>query len=210
MKKKLSGLFLCIMLLASTGLFAQSTYYEKGNTSFSFTAGITAPFFFHFWTGENNHPDQWYFFSNDMNTYVGGYAAISYMAFTNERWAFGGELGYSFNYDKGDHLYYNVPLMAKVAYYPIQTGKFDLYLTAGLGLAYNHYTSNNLTDVSQGLLSPYANLGIGGMYFFNDNWGLGLETGVDFIPQISFYQDTAQDNGTFATIPVVLKVTYRN
>lgn len=209
MKKRfLSLLVVAFVLFSTQALFAEDTYYEKGDTKFSFTTGVTVPLYLHFWESTSDHEDQWNFFS-DTNIYTGGYGAISFEKFYSSKISIGGEFGYSFNYDEGSDLYYNIPLMAKVLYYPIQSVKYDGYLFGDLGITYNHYTDEN-SDSSQGLLSPYISMGVGGTYYFNENWGLGMETGVTFIPQISIYDDTADDNGTFATIPIMLKVSYRN
>lgn len=50
-------------------------------------------------------------------------------------------------------------------------------------------------------------LNVGARYFFTDNWGIGIKTGLEFTPELYF--NTAK-LGFHTSIPAHLFVTYRH
>ena len=206
MKKLILIMLLAISLV--TGLSA-APYYDAGSQMFTINAGPTVPFFAYngkdnytvFWPGLDNEetPD----IIENMNEYVGGIGSIAYQVFLNPWWAIGGELGYQFNYVAGTDIYASVPILFKASYYPVQTGRFDLPISLGVGLNYISFKDSSKLTFS-------AKLEVGGMFYFNDEWGLGVMAGVNFIPEIYLTDNRNVYSGIDAYIPITVSVAYRH
>lgn len=204
---KMKKLFLIVLLAVSliSGA-AAAPYYDAGSQMFSINVGPTIPFFTYngkdnqtlFWPGLNE-PGK----LENTNEYVGGIGSISYQVFLNEYWALGGELGYQFNYVAGTDIFASVPINLKVSYYPVQTGVFDLPISLAAGLNYISFKDNSKLTFS-------AKLEIGGMFYFNDEWGLGAIAGLNFIPEIYLTEDRKIYSGIEAYIPITVSVAYRH
>jgi hypothetical protein len=191
-------LMLCaIAVLIPVAVFS-ATYYDAGSQMFSFKIGTTIPTFTYFYsdgelltgTGEGN-----------TGLSVGGYGSISYQIFSSPSTAIGGEIGYDFNYSAEDDLFTAVPIFAKFSYYPVQ-GVVDLPLSFGLGFAYIKYADGSL-------MSLYANIELGVVWYPTTNWGFGINTGLWVIPELNYTEAIQSDNAIFGIIPVTLSVTYR-
>ncbi len=206
MRKKIT-LIVALALLAPMLLVAGTTRYELGSQTFSFKAGPTLPLFFYY---PNRTSDQLVSGIGSQGTHlnVGGYGSISYQAFVNPYVALGGEIGYSFAYSLSKSLYTMVPIQAKATFYPVQ-GTFEIPISLGFGGAYNRYT-----DVSQGydgsIFTMFASVEVGLSFFFNDNWGMGVNCGYWLIPELYSTQAMKDQTALGNFLPITLSVTYRN
>lgn len=199
MKRKVLVLFTVITLFSLTSIFAESTFYKQGDQKVTFNVGPTIPDFIYLFD-QSHSPN---FIPGFDVLKVGGYGAVNFDFFYNEKESLGIEVGYDFNYDNGDELYSNVPIKALYTFVPIQTGKWDLSLSAGLGISFN--THNRQTLISL-LTSAKTNVS----YFFNENWGIGLTAGFYAAPHFNYNGDLINDNGIIAYSPITLSLTYRN
>jgi len=197
MKKSILVTIILIFLFTGIG-FASSNYYEIGDQTFTFQAGIDESLFLYFpvtnefLTGENTKTD------------LGGYGSISYSSFFTPSLSLGGELGYSFNYSIEQNLLTTVPLLARLNYYMVQTGKFDLVAGLGLGISFTRYDENLF-------VTPQMELSITPSYFITENWGIGIET--TFSSSIEFYgANSEKHDDTVITgfMPISLKMSYRH
>lgn len=207
MKKTLIILLLCIclpsMLLAQDEPASSAPrQYDMGSQMFTFRAGPVVPAFF-FRPFQN---DRLVTFPNEMHMKVGGYGSIRYQGFINSTVAIGGELGYLFAYDIGGDLFTSVPFQAKLTYIPLQ-GTFEIPLSIGLGFAYNSY--NSLVNTS--FLSLIATAEAGFSWYFREDWGITLGTGLQLVPEIYGIDHDYHDDTTYAGfMPITLSVTYRS
>ena len=196
------------MLLALSVLLGASAnpYYDAGSQMFTINVGPTVPFFTYngsdnkayFWPGINPEDEL-----INTNALVGGIGSISYQVFLSPYWALGGELGYQFNYVAGTDIYASVPINVKVSYYPVQTGKFDLPISLGIGLNYISFRDSSKLTFS-------ATVEFGGMYYITDEWGIGIHAGLYFIPEFYLTDGRSQYSGIETYIPIRLSVAYRH
>lgn len=200
-------IFLIMLLALSVLLGASATpYYDAGSQMFTINVGPTVPFFTYngsdnkayFWPGINPEDEL-----INTNALVGGIGSISYQVFLSPYWALGGELGYQFNYVAGTDIYASVPINVKVSYYPVQTGRFDLPISLGIGLNYISFKDSSKLSFS-------AKIEFGGIYYFNDEWGLGLLAGLNFVPDVYLTKDRGIYSGIDAFIPITVSVAYRH
>ena len=193
-------LILCLLvLIIPVSLFA--TYYEQGDQVFSFRGGVNFPGFIFF---PNDTSRSQTFFNTHLK--LGGYASLSYQGFTSRETALGGEIAYSFNYAQDMNLFTIVPLTMKFSYYPIQSGKFDLILSANVGGAFLRYHENKF-------FSPYTSFTIQPTFFITESWGIGLETGFmgvcEFYGKNSTYNKVLK-NAFVGMLPLIITVSYRH
>ena len=195
MKKSILVSIILIFLFAGIG-FASSTYYEIGDQTFTFQAGIDKGLFLYFpvtgdfETGENTKTD------------LGGYGSISYSSFFSPSFSLGGELGYTFNYTIEEKLLTTVPMLAKLNYYMVQTGKFDLTAGVGAGISFTRYDENLF-------VTPLLQLSLTPSYFISENWGIGIEAA--FAGSYEFYgSDKHEDSAITGFMPISLKMSYRH
>ncbi len=202
MKRKIIIATLAISLLSLTSIFASDTFYKKGDQKVTFNVGPSIPDFIYFFkTTPTTHPDNFYPGLDVLK--VGGYGSVNFDFFYNEKSSLGIEVGYDFNYDKGNVLYSNVPIAATYTFTPIQTGKWDFSLSTGLGISFN-------TRDGQTLTSLFTSLKTNASYFFNENWGIGLTGGFFAAPNLNYKSDLSDDNGIIAYSPITLSLTFRN
>ncbi len=202
MKKKLR--FLAALLLLPGLLFAAEPYYDSGSQIFNITAGVTVPFFYN---DPNNEDDIYWTFgpgsSDDghTNSTVGGVGAISYQVFVNPYLAIGGELGFQFDFQaKSKTVATNVPIFAKLTTVPVQ-GRFEVPISLGAGLVYSSYRGSSK-------LTFGCSVEAGVRYFITDEWGLGINVGFLFIPEL--YTSNTAKISTLSYIPATLTVSYRH
>ncbi len=202
MKRKILITTIVIALLSLTSVFANDTFYKKGDQKVTFNVGPSVPDFILFFSKTGStHPK--YFYPGLEVLKIGGYGGVNFDFFYNEKNSLGVEVGYNFNYDNGKILYSNVPIAAIYTYTPIQNGTWDLSLSAGLGISFNTRDGQTLTS----LITP---LKANASYFFNENWGIGLTTGIYVAYNINYRSDLSSDNGIIAYSPVTLSLTFRN
>jgi hypothetical protein len=203
-KKFFIVLLLCVLLPCS--LFAAADEYKTGSMMFTFKAGTTMPAFVKFFDSSSGYTEPFVLFGDgDNKTKLnwGGYFSLSFEGFTTSKLSLGGELGYDFNYTIGSTIFSIVPLFFKVTYYPFQ-GFFDMPISIGLGGSYWRYG----TDKS--LLTLYSNVDVGFVFYFWDNWGIGLHTGLWLVPELDYKKDDWNNNGIIGFMPITLSVTYRS
>lgn len=195
MKKRLL-LLIAALLLFSSSMFAEDNFYQKGDSIFSFNVGPTVPSFIYLWGDGTFKP------GFDTGLSLGGIGSINFDYFNSENTSLGFEIGYNFNYSRDLNLYTNIPIAVLYKYYPIQNGKWDVPITLGGGLSFNGYGG----DI---LLSLYGEVKTGVSYYFNQNWGLGIEGGLTIVPQINYSKELWKDNGILSYAPITLKLSYR-
>ena len=194
-------LILIVSLSSLCCLFAAGGYYEKGDTLFTFDAGIVCPVFLKF---TNNDDFDFLAGADDMHSTIGGVAGISYQSYISRYWALGAELDYAFVNSKSGLNFAQIPISAKLTYTPVQTGKFDLNLNANLGIAFLKYNGNTT-------LSPvFAQISINPVYYFGSSWGLGLECGIWADAELYFTEPKKADNCIASFAPVTLTLCYRH
>lgn len=201
MKRKIIC-FVAILALISTSVFAQDTFYKKGDQKVTFNVGPSIPDFIYFFnTTPTSHPQNFYPGLDVLK--IGGYGSVNFDFFYNDTSTLGLEVGYDFHYDKGNVLYSNVPILFNHTYTPIQSGKWDVSLSTGLGLSFN-------TRDNQTLATLITSLKLNTSYFFNQNWGLGLTSGINAVPHFNYTSELSEDNGIIAYSPVTISLTFRN
>ena len=197
MRKSILVTIILIFLFAGVG-FASSNYYEIGDQTFTFQAGVDKSLFLYFPVTED------FLTGEDTKTNLGGYGSISYSSFFTPYLSLGGELGYTFNYSLEQKLLTTVPMLARLNYYMVQTGKFDLVAGLGMGISFTRYDENLF-------LTPLIQISLTPSYFISDNWGFGVETA--FSTSIEFYgSNSTKPNDTVITgfMPISLKMSYRH
>lgn len=211
MKRFVIVLLLCMAVIPSL-LFAEGEAvakfreYEMGSQMFTFRAGPIIPAFFFRPILPSSEGEQFLAFPDAMHMKVGGYGSIRYQGFLNSTTALGGELGYIFAYDIGDELFTSVPFQAKMTYIPLQ-GTFEIPLSVGLGLAYNSYSGGEKPS----FLSLLATVEAGFSWYFREDWGITIGTGLQVIPEIYGSNHPYNEHTTIAGfMPITLSVTYRN
>jgi len=201
MKRKIICLVAVIALISSS-VFATDTFYKKGDQKVTFNVGPSIPDFIYFFTTTGtSHPKNFYPGFDVLK--IGGYGSVNFDFFYNNKSTLGVEVGYDFNYDNGNILYSNVPIVATHTYTPIQDGRWDLGLTTGLGISFN-------TRDNQTLASLIGTLKLNTTYFFNQNWGVGLSGGFFAAPNINYTSDLSEDNGIIAYSPITISLTFRS
>lgn len=210
MKKFLIISLLCMVVLPAIAFAADEApvtnrEYEMGSQMFTFRAGPVIPAFFYRPFADAGD-DQFLAFPEAMHMQVGGYGSIRYQGFLNSVLALGGELGYFFAYDRGSELFTSVPFQAKLTYIPLQ-GTFEIPLSIGLGFAYNSYS----VEENPSFLSLLATAEAGFSWYFKQDWGITLSTGLQLIPEIYPSNHPYPEHTTLAGfMPITLSVSYRN
>lgn len=189
MKKGLLLVLILVFFTSAIPLFA-NTYYEKGNTFFSIKVGVGFPTSVSFPKDSAAKP------AVD-NIKLGGFGSLAYQACIDSNIAVGGEIGYCFNKIIDNSIFTQVPISAKVTYIPLQTGKFDLYVTANLGLEF-------IKDKGIGNTAAFASIALNPTFYFNDNWGVGLNAAYSIGYE---FKDT--QSALFGQLPLSLSVSYR-
>ena len=202
MKRKLLIITIVISLFSISSIFASTTFYQKGDQKVTFNVGPSIPDFIYFFSSSGTSHDSGFYGGLDYLK-LGGYGAVNFDFFISEKESLGVEVGYDFHYDNGDVIYSNVPITALYTYTPIQNGTWDFSLSTGLGISFN-------SRDSQTLASLFTSLKANTSYFFNENWGLGLSTGIYVAPNINYNSDLTDDNGIIAYSPVTISLTFRN
>lgn len=194
MNKKI--LVLCLFVCITFSLFAANKYYDNGSQRFTISAGVDFPLSITRFADDTTKN----FFDTKLT--LGGYGSICYQLNVSSQIALGCEIGYMFNFVIDGKLVTNVPIIAKATWLPVQ-GTFDLPISLGAGICYL-----SLSDGGS-YLPFYFSAEIGLQYYFTENWGLGINTGIWMIPEI-YYTSSAKDKNAFATfLPATLAVTYR-
>ncbi|MGX8677583.1 MAG: TP0733 family outer membrane beta-barrel protein [Sphaerochaetaceae bacterium] len=199
MKKTITALVLIALIAVMSASAAEAYSYETGDQAFSFKAGLTIPAFIWF---PNDSTDSGFVSGSETHMKLGGIGSLSYMYFVSPKIAIGGTLGYSFNYSRSAELVTEVPIMAKASWYPVQTGRFDLIASLSLGIAFTRYSGGFYT-------SPAAEIEIEPVFYFNDNWGIGISSGLLWVSEI-YWKEKKEDTSIAALAPIKLTCHYRH
>ena len=199
MKSRIGIIALSLALLFSAGLGAVP-YYDSGSQMFSINAGAVVPLSL---TNFETNKTTWGPGEDGTHMSIGGIGAISYQVFLNSAFALGGEIGYQFNFAMDNEVFSSVPILLKMTFMPVQ-GNIDVPISFGVGFNYLSYDSYSK-------FTFMANMEIGARYFFNDNWGLGIHSGISFIPEPYINEkDNVNKSSILTVIPATLSVTYRH
>ena len=194
MRKKI--LVLCLLVCMTFSLFAANKYYDNGSQRFTISAGVDFPLSI---TRFADNTTKTFF---DTKLSLGGYGSICYQLNVSPQIALGCEIGYMFNFVIDGKLVTTVPIIAKATWLPVQ-GTIDIPISLGAGICYL-----SLSDGGS-YLPFYVSAEIGLQYYFTENWGIGVNTGVWMIPEI-YFSSAAKEKNAFATfLPATLMVTYR-
>ena len=198
--KKTLKLIAALLLLPAT-LFAADAYYDTGSQIFNITAGATVPFFYSnpsntdepitMWPGDGE---------GNMHRTAGGVGAISYQVFVHPYIALGAELAFQFDFTRADIVQTNVPIFVKATAVPVQ-GRFEVPISIGAGLLYMSYDGASK-------LSFGCQFEVGIRYFITEAWGIGLNYGFYFFPEI--YAGEPEKSSTMSYMPITLTVSYRH
>lgn len=197
--KKTLELFLLLLILCTATVMAVP-YYENGSQIFTISAGTNIPLYAQSYDKsslekiEGLGPGE-----KGTNFTVGGYGSIDYEVFLHPYIAIGGELGYQFNFVTSKKVFSQVPILFKVSFVPLQ-GDIEIPISLGVGMNYMSYDGK-----SQICLMGELNVGV--RYFFTDEWGLGINSGITFTPEL--YSDRSK-NGMITFVPINLAVSYRH
>ncbi len=196
--KRIVLTLLVVLLLCAAPAFARSSYYIVGDTIFSIRAGVTFPTFISFFHQQNT------LLFEDTKLKLGGDASLAYQGFVTEHLAIGGQIQYAFNYSIEDMILTTVPLTFKMTYIPVQTGSFDLAMSLNIGGAFIRYNKGKY-------FAPYAAATINPSFYFSDNWGLGMESGLMVTAELYTKNNQKHDQSAFAALmPLTLVLSYRH
>ena len=191
---------LVVLLLGTVPVFARNSYYLTGDTIFAIRAGVNFPTFISFFRDSEMGTKTF----EDTHLKLGGNASLAYQGFLNESFALGGQVEYAFNYSVGGKILTTVPITVKLTYVPVQTGSFDLAVSLNLGFAFIRYNEGKL-------LAPFASATLTPGFFFNENWGLGIESGLMVSMENYSKSDVKYNQSAFtALMPVSLVLSYRH
>ncbi len=190
-----------IILLVLIPLFALSAedYYDTSSQVFTITAGVDLPFTNSYKKDDGGYTTGLWWGENGTHFNIGGYGSIDYEVFLNSKISIGGEVGYQFNRCTNERLFTQVPLLFRATYVPLQ-GKFELPISLGVGFSYLSYNDKSM-------FAMCFSLNVGLRYFFTDNWGIGLKSGINFVPEL---YSKSEKNGLHTSIPCLLYVAYRH
>lgn len=203
MKRKiLTCIFLFVVILPSS-LFAARRFagYEKGSYKISIRIPFELPVAYWVKGNETTGLNNWYVWNQiGYNNNIEFGIEIGYEYFMNSKLSLGGLIGYHFSYMRSNSLISRVPFAFRMSYYPYTDNNFDIPIILGVGGAYENTKGYSMVTMHLSLETGFS-------WYWNDNWGVGLRTGLHLIPEfLSGRPD--QTNLTFF-IPIVAEVTFR-
>lgn len=192
-------IILTILLVAVGQLvLIAAPYYDNGSQIFTISAGTNLPLSASSYDSKD-WVTKWGIGKKGTNFSVGGYGSLDYEVFINPYISLGGELGYQFNFIGDGNVFSEVPVLFKATYVPLQ-GTIEIPISLGVGFDYMSYDNNSK-------LALMAGVSVGIRYFFNDEWGLGINSGITLASEL--YSDNSK-NGIFTFVPINLAVSYRH
>lgn len=198
MKRKIVLLLMIFLLLFSgINLFA-SSYYDTGSQSFTISLAADFPLM-NAYTKEGKFTPTFGFGESGTHFFPGGMGSLDYEGFFYPYFSMGGSIGYEFNYCTDGKIFTQVPILFKLTYMPI-SGKIEVPISLGLGFNYLSYNGKSQ-------FTPMIDLTAAFRFYFQEGWGIGIYTGLDFVPEL--YTDS-EKNAISLFIPLGLSVTYRH
>jgi hypothetical protein len=153
-----------------------SGLYSPGDQTFNISLGVTIPTVFINQDGDT-------LFSGPSNLLVGGTGSIGYNYFLGAHVFVGGEVQGMFAKSLSEHMFYMVPITARVGYqFVIQ--RFEFPFTLGLGIAPTKYEELSYMGF---FMKPTASA----FFRFNPDWSFGLNAAWWWSPQ--WTDNTAED-----------------
>jgi hypothetical protein len=145
-----------------------SGLYSLGDKTFNISLGVVIPTVFTDSQGDT-------LFSGPANILVGGTGSIGYNYFLGPQVFVGGEVQGMFAKTLSEHMFYMVPITARVGYQFV-INRFEFPLTLGLGIAPTRYQEDAYVGF---FLKP-----TGSVFFrFNPDWSFGLNAAWWWSPQ---------------------------
>lgn len=201
--------FRCVIIIASLfflvpcSLFARRSFtgYDEGNYKISLRLPFNLPVAYYrqgeLDEGKNNHWAVWdeIGYKNHLE-----YALeVGYDYFINSSISLGGLVGYHFAYTRSGDLLSRVPFLFRFGYYPLQ-GQFEVPIILGVGGAYMNLKGYSTASI-------YLSIETGFSWFWSDNWGIGVRTGMHFIPE--FKAGRKEDTNVTFFVPIALEINFR-
>ena len=200
--KKRFAIILVLLCALSASLSAES-WYEFGSMKFSISAGPDIPLTY-VWFGDDE--PYWGPGADNTGFSLGGIGGIDFQVFLSSWFSLGAEIGFEFNMDKNGDTFTSVPILAKFTFLPFQTTRFEIPVSIGIGGNYLSY--DDKSKMTLGL-----SFEVEARYYFWEQWGIGIKTGISFIPEWYTslpYKGAETKNALFTSIPVMLTATYRH
>lgn len=200
MKKRL-GIILLLLAIMIGSVSAES-WYQLGSIKFTISAGPTIPLTY---TSYETDETDWGPGDGNTNFSVGGVGGIDFQVYLCSWFSLGAELGFQFNLSKNSDVFTSVPMLLKFTFNPIQTSRWEFPLSIGFGGNYISY--EEVAKFTIGVTAEFE-----ARYFFFDNWGIGLKSGISIIPEwyTKKHITGMNRNSLLTSIPIMLTVTYRN
>lgn len=193
-----------ILVLVPISLFAARRFegYESGNYKISIRIPFELPvgYFAEKGFGDNNstHWAGWgdIGYKNNLE-----YALeIEYEHFMNDFLSLGGRLGYHFAYMRSDKIVSRVPFIFNVGFYPFHTSNLEIPIMLGVGGSY-------LNARGYSMATMFLSVETGLSWYWSDNWGIGIRTGVHMIPE--FKAGSNADSSMTFFVPITAQITFR-
>ena len=197
MKRK-SSLIILLILIPLLALSAED-FYDTSSQVFTITAGVDLPFTNSYKKDDGSFTTGLWWGEEGTHFNIGGYGSIDYEVFLNSKISIGGEIGYQFNRCTNERLFTQVPLLFRATYVPLQ-GRFELPFSLGVGFNYLSFNDKSMFTMC-------FSLNVGCRFFFTDHWGIGLKSGINFVPEL---YTKSEKNGLHTSIPCLLYVAYRH
>ncbi|MBR5866701.1 MAG: hypothetical protein IKZ04_02210 [Spirochaetaceae bacterium] len=167
------AMFICVVLLASTFVFAQeqdSIVTEEIEDSVTYKMNQKGDQFIKIGIMANIP------FSPKMpQLKVGGSGTLGYLRFLNSNIAVGGDANFAYMVTIGDNIFTYIPVLAKFMY-QFSAYKFEFPVSLGIGGAFQNYS----TDTYFGLAVKPE---VGAFFRYSPNWSFGLNSGLYILPQ---------------------------
>jgi hypothetical protein len=145
-----------------------SSLYSAGDKTFNISLGVVIPLVFTDSQGDA-------LFSGPTNILVGGTGSLGYNYFLGSHVFVGGEVQGMFAKTLSEHMFYMVPLTARVGYQFV-VRRFEFPFSLGLGIAPTRYQEDAYVGF---FMKPAASA----FFRFNPDWSFGLNTAWWWSPQ---------------------------
>lgn len=193
-----------ILITIPLSLFAARRFegYESGNYKISIRIPFELPVGYWvrngFGQNENTHWAGWgdIGYKNNLEFAL----EIDYDHFMNNYLSLGGRLGYHFAYARNDKIISRVPFLFNVGFYPFQTSNLEIPIKLGIGGAY-------LNSRGYSMATMYLSVETGLSFYWNDNWGIGVRSGVHMVPE--FKSGSNSNASVTFFVPIALELTFR-
>lgn len=199
MRKKL--IILIFIALITQSIYANQTEVKK--FEYNFSVGPSIPLFYYYFNSNGNIHNQGFYFGKNTNLTLGANACLNINYKFDKKLSIGATAGYNLNKTTSNAFYSLIPIGMKIIFTPFILDNFEFPISFNLGASINSFRTN--TNIL-----PYFSLRLGGTYFFNQGFGIGINSGVELIPTSFFDQAYLNENSIYVYIPVNLIITIRS